>query len=456
MPNLSKPLVRQIVSQSKKRPTKALIKRDKYLQQLKQLGTTDLVKIITGFRRVGKSTLLKSFIQELAKTQGIPSENFFYINFELDLAQDIKSVSDLRLAFELIKSDLNNSHPQYVIFDEVQKIPNWEGFIRTLHETANYQIFISGSNSQLLSSELSTALGGRYLSLHVLPFSLIEYIKLLGAQNNKAAAPESNSKSSPEFNHDLYNPESIAYQQARDYIENGGLPETIGLPRNIAHNYIENVFNKVIIDDIGQRYAIRKLGIMRQLYKFTLGNTSGITSANNIAQRLELSPTTVKTYLSYYINSFSLYPINKYDVKLYSVFDETNKYYPVDSSLFAVAEHDINFSQKLESQVFIMLQSIYPDQEIMFGRDYHGHEIDFMIKLGEKEFIKIQVTDILHEGNLDRELGNFKLVSKYCSGPNLLLYMNDGRKQKNQPDGIKLLPAPVFLYSGFEAPDFSL
>ena len=145
------------------------------------------------------------------------------------------------------------------------------------------------------------------------------------------------------------------------------------------------------------------------MYEFIIGNVTGITSPSQIAKKLKVSHNTVSAYIDYYRNAFAVYPISKYGIKLYSVFETTQKLYLTDNSMFTLSSKPIKFSQKLENQIFLTLKRKYPNATILFGRDYNDHEIDFLIHNENNEYLKIQVTDILHENNIKREIGNLLL-----------------------------------------------
>ncbi len=421
----------ELISSSLSHNTPHIIYREKYSLWLQEALSNNLIKVLTGFRRVGKSFLMKLLVDDLIKNKKIPFNNIFYINFENDLANKITNADDLRKVFNIhyLRSDKSQS---YILFlDEVQNILGWEKFVRSLYEQQKYQIYLTGSNSKLLSSELSTLLSGRYISLHISPFNFKEYCLYHNIEFNN------------EIDH--LQADSPVVNSYNDFLNNGGLPETFNLNYDFKRSYIENLFIKVMIDDIGSRFNIKNLKNFKNLFLFLLGNASGITSFRNLGRELHISATTVSTYVDYFISAYGIYSLPKFGIKLYRVFSETCKHYPVDNGFFLLSPNSTNEDQKFENLIYMHLKRKFNHNNIYFGRDYADHEIDFLIETAPKEFIKIQVVNILNDYNKKREIGNIIIANKYMKGKSILIYRQDIRRERENFRNIDIISALSFI-----------
>lgn len=388
------------------------IQRDNYLSWLSHAAKNKLIKAIVGFRRSGKSYLLKMLSQSLIK-KGIPTNNIFYLNFENDLLVEIKTVKELRVIWELYLREIADFHrPIYIIWDEIQLVKNWEKLVRALYEQGKYNIFLSGSNSQLLSGELSSSLSGRSLQLEILPFSFREYLAYKHLDNLS-----------------YYSHKSEIDQAFMTYLHRGGLAEQFDLDDILAANYQTGLIQKIILDDIVKRYQIDKVNVLKEAFEFVRGNITSILSLRKIIARLEnqalvISPSTLDNYLYYWQTAYAIGQVTKFDYRLSRVFDRTAKYYVVDNLLIKGREEVEE--KRLENLVYNELIRRYGRDNIFFAQDANGYEIDFLVKNQDK-FLFFQVCLCLNDRNAKRELGNLELINKYLTGTGTVLVLDDLR-----------------------------
>ncbi|TSC86286.1 MAG: ATPase [Microgenomates group bacterium Gr01-1014_16] len=404
--------LQQAVFESREFDPAKLVKRPKYLDWLSKAANNPLIKAVVGFRRSGKSFLLKMLSRSLIDN-GVAPSNIFYLNFENDLLIDIKNVKDLRYLWEMYLrevADLNS--PIYIIWDEVQLVLGWEKLVRSLYEQNKYNIFISGSNSQLLSGELSSSLSGRSLQLEVRPFSFREYLDYRHLDLNS-----------------YYSHKPQIDQAFMVYLYRGGIAEQFDLDADFSANYQSGLIQKIILDDIVKRYNIDNVNTLREVFEFIRGNITSTLSLRKIVNRLDnqglkVSPTTIDNYINYWGTTYALERLTKFDYRLSRVFDRSAKYYVVDNLLIKGGrEAD---EKRLENLVFNELIRRYGRANIFFGQDANGYEIDFIVKSQEK-FLTIQVCLQLNDQNAKREFGNLILADKHLKSEGVVLFVDDIR-----------------------------
>ena len=402
--------LRQAIAESMQFSSVSPIERDDYSKWLKEASKNKLIKVITGFRRSGKSYLLKMFAQTLLE-QKIPRENIFYLNFENDLLSEINKVEDLRKTWELYLSEIAVLDKEiYIIWDEIQLVSSWEKLVRTLYETGKYNIFLSGSNSQLLSGELSSSLSGRNIELKIQPFSFFEYLKFLHLESK-----------------DYYSNKPKIDQAFIKYLRRGGIAEQFDLTEELSANYKEGLIQKIILDDIAKRYQIDKIKVLQNLFQFVSGNLTSTLSIRKMASRLEnqgikVAPATLDTYLHYWETSYAISQLTKFDYRLSRIFDRTVKYYIADN-LFIPGEEESD-EKRLENLVYNELIRRHGKENIFFGSEANGYEIDFIVKNTNK-FYFYQVCLQLNDNNLKREAGNLALIKKYLKGSSEILTLEN-------------------------------
>ena len=392
------------------------VERREYLSWLEKSTDNKLIKAVVGFRRSGKSFLLKILTKSLLK-KGVPISNIFYLNFENDLLNNIKTAQSLRNVWEVYLREIADlDHPIYIIWDEIQLILGWEKLIRSLFEQGKYNIFISGSNSNLLSGELSSSLSGRSLTLEIKPFSFLEYLDYL------------------KIDRDSYYSQKQKIDQAFSvYLQRGGIAEQFNLDEEFLLNYQSGLVQKIILDDIIKRYSIDNVNVLKQVFEFISGNITSTISLRKIVNRLneqgvKVSTSTIDNYINYWQTSYAIEKLNKFDYRLSRVFNRTSKYYVIDNLLIKGREE--SDEKRLENLVYIELTRRHGRENVYFGQDPNGYEIDFVVKKDEK-FMFFQVCIELNDKNAKREFGNLELISKYIKGQGIVLFLDDVRSNSD-------------------------
>jgi len=416
--------LRQAISESREFGLIIPVKRPAYSSWLEKSINNKLIKAVVGFRRSGKSFLLKILSKSLID-QGSPISNIFYLNFENDLLNNIKSVQELRNIWEVYLREIADPNfPIYIIWDEIQLVTGWEKLIRSLYEQGKYNIFISGSNSNLLSGELSSSLSGRSLKLEIKPFSFQEYLDYC------------------KIDRGLYYPNKQKIDKAfSTYLKRGGIAEQFNLDEQFLSNYELGLVQKIILDDIVKRYSIDNVNILQEVFDFVSGNITSTISLRKIVNRLndqglKVSTTTIDNYIRYWQTSYAIEKLNKFDYRLSRVFSRTSKFYCVDNILIKGREE--SNEKRLENLVYIELTRRFGRENIYFGQDPNGYEIDFIVKNDDK-FIFFQVCLQLNDKNSKREFGNLKLVNKYLKGKGIVLFLDDIRINSDSKNCIPVI-----------------
>lgn len=366
-----------------------MIKREIYLEKIRNFYDSELIKVIMGIRRCGKSVLLMQIIEEL-KEKGIKEDHIIYINFE---DYDFIEYTDPKKFNELIKSKIKDEKKYYLFFDEIQSVIDFEKVINSFRATMNVSIFITGSNSKLLSGEFATYLTGRIISIKMMPFTYSEFLEL-----KKSKHEEINEKTFSE------------------YVEWGGMPLIYNTNNEIERKmYLRDLYSAIILKDIVERSKIKDINLLNKIVQFMMENIGGIISSNSIAGYLKNDKvnTTVDTVMNYveYITSSSIFSkVNRYDIRGKNVMATLEKYYVTDLGLLNLKKSPIEkkIGGRLENIVYNEL--ISRGYEVYIGKTDKG-EIDFVIdKFGER--IYIQVADYLSSDEvMKREFGAFNDVN---------------------------------------------
>ena len=370
-----------------------MIIREKYLSKIRPFYNVDLIKVITGIRRCGKSVILTQIMDEL-KATGIKEEQIIYINFELKKYSNIKNDDDLYL---YIKEMLNKDIKYYLLFDEIQNILYWEKTINSFK--AEYKdkvsIFITGSNSDLLSGELATHLAGRYVSFRIFPFTFKEVCKLKGKED----------KGIFELEKDFY-----------DYIKWGGLPQRFVLTsEEEIKTYLMDVYNSIVIKDIIDRFGIKDLDLFNRIVEYIVTTPAQIFSAENLVKYFmsdgrSVTKNTVYNYLEYMVLAMLISKAERYDIRGKRILNGKYKYYLTDLGLGQV----MNTNKK--PQMGAYLENIVYNELLSRGYDVKiggldNTEIDFIATRFDEK-IYIQVTFILADENvINREFGAFNGIN---------------------------------------------
>ena len=351
-----------------------MITRETYLQKLRQLKDQSIIKVITGIRRSGKSTLLEAFKNEII-SEGISKQNIIFLNFEerenLHLAEWTKLYDEI---IKTVKAD----EKYYIFLDEVQMLDNFEKLINSLFTKKNFDIYVTGSNAYLLSSELATLLTGRYIAINVHPYSFKEYTL-------------------------AYSEEKNTDRLFRKYMNNSSFPEAVTLSQHnesLVNDYLQSIYDTVVIKDIAQRYKLRNVHNLHRVISFIFDSVGSYISPTNIANELskgsqkKISHNTVIKYMDFLINSYILYPAPRYDIKGKELLTTNEKYYVVDLGLRNITttnKHETDLGHKLENVVYFEL--LRRGGKVYVGKN-DDKEIDFVVQKhnNQREYYQVAFT----------------------------------------------------------------
>lgn len=380
-----------------------MIQREIYLNKLRQLKNQNLIKVITGIRRSGKSTLLEAFKAELL-SDGISSRNIIFLNFEE--RENINFTSWTALYDEIIKK-VKTSKKYYIFLDEVQLINDFEKLINSLFRKKNIDLYITGSNAFLLSSELATLLTGRYIAINIQPYSFKEYV----LANKK---------------------EKNTDRLFRKYINESSFPEAVTLSQKneeLVKDYLQSIYDTVVIKDIAQRYKLRNISNLHRIISFLFDSVGSYVSPTNIAAELnkksqkKLSHNTIIKYLDYFTQSYILYAAPRYDIKGRELLSTNEKYYVVDLGLRNINttnKYDTDLGHKLENVIYFEL---YRRGGKVYVGKHNDKEIDFVVQKtnNEREYYQVAFT-VNDENTFKREISAFKNIKD--NYPKYLLTMD--------------------------------
>ena len=391
-----------------------MIKREMYLKKIRGLYDSELIKIIVGVRRSGKSVLLKQIIDELLE-KGIQDDHIIYINFE---DYDYIDYTDPKKFNQFIKEQIKDNDKYYLLFDEIQNVRDFEKVINSFRATLNVSIFVTGSNSKVLSSDLSTYLAGRYVSIKMMPFTFREYL-LLQEQNGI---------------------KSNLDDAFLEYVEWGGMPQIYNaLNLEERKMYLTDLYNTVILKDIVERNSIKNINLLNRIIQFIMENIGGIISAKSITdflkhERIYTSVDTVINYIDYVNTSMIINKVNRYDIRRKSVMTLLEKYFLADLGILQLKNSTVEkkVGGRLENIVYNEL--IARGYEVYIGKTKNG-EIDFVVNDFKDRFY-IQVADYLASDSvIEREFGIYKELDdnypKYVLTMDKLDYSRDGIIHKN-------------------------
>lgn len=391
-----------------------MIKREMYLKKIRDSYDSELIKIIVGVRRSGKSVLMMQIIDEL-KEKGINEDHIIYINFE---DYDYTDYTKPKEFNKYIKDKIKDNDKYYLLFDEIQNVEDFEKVINSFRVTMNVSIFITGSNSKVLSGDLSTHLAGRYINIKMMPFTFSEYLEL---QNSQGIIKDKD-------------------EAFLEYVEWGGMPQIYNSTSIQERKmYLRDLYNTVILKDIVERNNIKDVNLLNRVIQFMMENIGGVISANSITKFLKndnviTSVDTVLNYIEYINNSMIASKTSRYNIRGKSVMTLLEKYYVVDLGLLQLK------SSPIEKKVGGRLENIVYNELIARGYDVYigktdNGEIDFVVDdFGDRFYI--QVTDYLSSDEVvEREFGAYKNVAdnfpKYVITMDKINYSRDGIIHKN-------------------------
>lgn len=366
-----------------------MVQRKEYLEKLIEWKDDDVIKVVTGIRRCGKSTLLMQY-QDYLKSIGIEENQIVAVNFE---ELEYEELCDYKKLYAYIKDRLVADKITYIFLDEIQKVPSFEKVVDSLYVKPNIDIYITGSNAYMLSGDLATLLTGRYVEISMLPLSFSEYMQLSDKDKESAFA---------------------------DYIKYGGLPFVATMDRtdDKVDTYLEGIYNTVIVKDIEDRQKrqesnsdkrkINDIPLLKTIAKYlssVIGSPVSLRGITNylVSSGRKISANTVSNYVNALIESFIFYPAERFDIVGKQLLQANKKYYMVDlgirNHILPRKYYDLGFS--VENIVFFEL--LRRGCKVTIGK-YQENEVDFVAER-RGEFTYIQVTaDMVSESTFDREM----------------------------------------------------
>lgn len=398
-----------------------IIERERYLNIIQQWLGKNLILVLTGQRRVGKSCLMKQLCDKVS-SEG----NVIYIDKEKHEYNDIASYKDLN---GYIDSHLKKGEKNYILIDEVQDIAEFERSLRSYYSEPDIEIVVTGSNAKMLSSELTTLIGGRYKEIYVQPLSYTEFLKFHQLQDGEDALS--------------------------DYIEFGGMPGllTVGLDATIAPQYLRDIYSTSLLKDVVIRNQIRDVAFMDRLVHFMADNEGKLISASNISKYMRLkgeslSVSAISNYQEMLTESYLVHRVSRYDLRGKRILECNEKYYFEDNGI-----RNAIVGGSRDKDIEKVLENIVYQQLVRMGYSvYVGHlqagEVDFVCAKPSGERVYVQVTYLIaDDATRKREFGNLNAIrdnySKYVISMSPLVRYND-------EDGIAHLHLRQFLKSGFE------
>jgi hypothetical protein len=393
--------------------------RENYLKKIRDFyHATDIIKVITGVRRCGKSCLMETIAGEL-KSSGIPEENINF--FDLDSKEYNKVLKPVQLE-QLIESVQNANGTKYLFIDEIQNIKGFETVLNGFRGTGEWSIFITGSNSYLLSGELMTKLTGRYIEFEMFPLSFEEYEDIKKYYGKEIAADRQ--------------------EELQNYIFEGGFPRTIQLDNMAAkRRYVQSVISEIYEKDIRRRLKIRNKSTFEAVQKYIINNFGATTSLKNLKKSIEqtgtpISEATIARYITALLDAKILYECPRFDMKSKKSLSGEKKYYLADLSFYYAQNTDnrINFGPVLENITFVYARS--HDYSVSVGR-IGRLECDFILRDNEMNYSYIQVsyTIGLSKETEDREYRPLESIRdnypKYVVTADSLLQKRNGIEHVN-------------------------
>lgn len=402
-----------------------LYKREDYLSKIRGFYDDTMIKVITGIRRCGKSYFLKTIIEEL-KEKGIKDKDIIYIELDNKNYKNIKTPEELE---RIIDNLVKDNDFKYLFIDEVQNIKGYEKIINAYREEENFSIFLTGSNSYLLSGELMTKLTGRYIEIEMMPLNFYEYVDMKKFLNKKI--------------------DTNIYREFEEFIREGGFPgslkyETYEDKLLYTKSIIEQIFNK----DIRNHKKIKDKSLFEVIQKFVIGNFGSIISVGSIYNYLTknnnilVDRRTIKSYIEVLENAKIIYPCDLFDIKSKKVLEGEKKYYLADLSIYYALNTDnrINYGPVLENVLFSYLKS--RNYSLSVGK-IGNLECDFIARRSVDEYFYIQVSKNIDDKKTEeREYKPFYEIKEMYPR---YLFTSDMIFQKNV-DGIHNVNIVDFIY----------
>ncbi len=396
-----------------------IISRQIYIDHILRFLNKGMMIALTGQRRVGKSYVLRELAEIIR--QNNPDANIIYINKEKKKFDSIKNDSDLSA---YIEGKFPEGEDNYLLIDEVQDIEGFENTLRSLNADEECQIIVTGSNAKMLSSELSTYLGGRYIDIHIQSLSYREFLRFHKLEDSA--------------------------ESLEKYLSYGGLPHLyrLGLENeDMVWEYVQNIYNTIVLKDVVQREGLRNVTLFENLMSYVSDNTGQLVSATSLskylkAQRVELTPLSAINYLKAASNAYIINKVQRYDIHGKRLLETNDKYYFEDlglRNLLVGSNRAADIEKVMENAVYLHLKNL--GYKVSVGTLPNG-EIDFVAEKGGKP-VYVQVVYLLtEESTIKREFGNLMQIQD--NYPKYVVSMDAISKPKDY-EGITHMPLRLFL-----------
>ncbi len=395
-----------------------MLKRETYLSRIRGFYHTNLIKILVGIRRCGKSVILKQIEEEIKKS-GVKKDHIIFISFEYIEFEDL---TDYKKLNNYIKEKIKDDNMYYIFLDEIQYVDHFEKVVNSLRASLNVSIFMTGSNSKLLSKELSTVLSGRYVSFNIYPLSYKEYIEYT----------KKDAKNLDNF---------------FDYMKWGGLPNRLTFESEInIKDYLNSVFDSIILRDVIERLGLKDTNLFHLILQYLIDTVGREFSAKNILNYLknekrEVSTETLYSYLDALCKAFIVKKVYRYDVHGKTILKTLNKYYLTDLGIAQIKTNNFEINKPFAIENIVLNDLLIKGYNVQIGKTKNG-EIDFVVEK-DNEIKYIQVTYYLENDSvIEREFGAFLSIKD-----NYPKYVISLDKQDFSRKGIKHLNIIDFLMS---------
>jgi len=396
-----------------------MIKRSLYLEKIIPFIDKDVVKVITGLRRSGKSVFLKQ-VEEYLINSKRDKKQMISLNFE-DFTNE--ALKDIHVLHNYLSTRIKNSSNQksYLFFDEIQEVPNFERVINSLRVEYNVDIYLTGSNANLLSGELATYLAGRYIEFKMYPFRFKEYVEA------KQQITKSNLAT-----RDLFD----------QYLVEGGMPFVAAenFTRNNQMTYLLDIYNSVILKDVLQRNKLRDSILLEKVFLYVLANIGRTFSATSIAkylknERIKTTPETILNYINFGVEAFLIIPLRRYDLEGKKLLSTQEKYYVVDNGLRQAVIGRAEQDPELILENIVLMELLARGYQVHVGK-LNEYEVDF-IATKSAEKIYIQVSYLLTtEETREREFGILEKIND--NYPKILLTLDPLTSTRNGIEHVKI------------------
>lgn len=405
-----------------------MVERKEYLEKLKMWRNEKIIKVVTGIRRCGKSTLLEQYRNYLAKT-GVPSERIISVNFE-DLSYE--NLLDYKKLYEYLSERIVSDKFTYIFLDEIQKVSGFEKVVDSLYIKDNVDIYLTGSNAYMLSGELATLLSGRYVEIKMLPLSFGEYKQLQAADRN-------------------------ADELFAEYMSIGGFPYIAAMNRTKEKTdmYLEGIYSTIIIKDIEERQnrrepdltkrKINDISLLKNIGKFLAGSVGSLISVKSVSDYItstgrKVSPNTISDYIGALTEAFIFYPVERFDIQGKRLLQQNRKYYIADTGLrrYMLPRRNYDLGFTLENVVY--LEQCRRGFEVYVGKN-GTTEVDFVVRKNDiTEYYQVTAS-LTDETTFEREIAPLRNIRD--NYPKTILTLD--RFTLGNYDGIKVENAVDWL-----------